>query len=971
MRRKVIFICIAISMAVTMIAYLSIINKIPEVYEEPSEFITDFPQNIDEPEIPHAEVFSISHTPGITTVIGTGGYGHINGDKQTAQLALPHGVTLDSRGNIVIFDTYNAAVRCVESNNASTSLTNVGRPTGGVFNSHGELFFTDSENHQIIHVKDGISHIFGEAGQLNTPMALAIDNNDIIYITDTLNNRICKIDSSGNIKTIAEGFNEPAGIAVSECGTIIYVADTGNHTIKKIENGQVTTIAETVFLFPRGLTISGDSILIADSGNHVIRELTRTGVVRTIAGSGFPGDNDVDIFNNPSDLHYHNEMLYIADTANNKIKQMPFTPEQLYDLQPVTSARGRSISIVQVSGNVTMTKGTDREIVAAAMMNLFDGYTVTTGENSHCILVLDDGSLFKLAQNSKISISRTWWDRLSVSVLNGGLLVDAASQQSGNRVDVRVGNSVLTIRGTMFIAEHMPGGNVAFTMFEGSGDAGGIILNEKHIVDVFDTSVITRKHELREITFDNDTSLFVLQSVLADVERFVDNGVINREDVTLIETLEREKQPALAEQERDINIHLPDEINSTNTNRIKLQDTLQFIYVLVLPDVSVSADGTDVIFGREWVTQDVMDDFENAIHRAQIFLSFTGTTDVEAGVEFTALNNATNMFLRSTKRGTRHAYDTPVNTDTLFWAIRLAQREVDSVFISTNGDGVGIGDSWATPSEFFLMNNAIITASSVIGTAQSESDVTNAVSALEFALAAFNAAKKPGTSSVDFTELLLIIPLAQEQKERTRAGGDVFVGTTGQEFYQDQLWVSQHRADNLEQALEHAYVLLADSGASQPDIRDAVSSLESAIDWFINTVRSGTRQRPEADVWLSTLSGNMFPFFDEAAIDAAVNGGVVRLTADTTISTMQFGSTTDAHISIDTGVTLTVAPRGWLVPPAGVFINNGTLIVEDFFGLEAGVHFINNGKVIITSSGFYMAMPGAIVTDNGQWYDEN
>ena len=112
------------------------------------------------------------------------------------------------------------------------------------------------------------------------------------------------------------------------------------------------------------------------------------------------------------------------------------------------AAAGRSVSILSAEGNdVFMTRSTDREIAASAGMVLFDGYAVTTGADSKCILILDDGSLLTMDQNSKISISRTWRGRFSVSVLSGGILVDAATQQSDRIVETSVGNSAISIRG--------------------------------------------------------------------------------------------------------------------------------------------------------------------------------------------------------------------------------------------------------------------------------------------------------------------------------------------------------------------------------------------------------------------------------------------------------------------------------------------------------------------------------------------
>jgi DNA-binding beta-propeller fold protein YncE len=141
------------------------------------------------------------------------------------------------------------------------------------------------------------------------------------------------------------------GIAVNGDGSIIYVSDTGNHVIRRIdaEDGIVTTVAGIQedfeefgkaryplggfrngeadfarFNSPRGIVIAGDVLIIADSGNHRIRALLPSETVITIAGNGIPGDDDGFAFgaaiNGAADICYHNGRLYIADTGNNKIK---------------------------------------------------------------------------------------------------------------------------------------------------------------------------------------------------------------------------------------------------------------------------------------------------------------------------------------------------------------------------------------------------------------------------------------------------------------------------------------------------------------------------------------------------------------------------------------------------------------------------------------------------------------------------
>ena len=175
--------------------------------------------------------------------------------------------------------------------------------------------------------------------RFNNPTAIAIDKNGNLIVADTLNHAIRRITPNGVVSTVAgrpgtagnaDGrgsaalFNDPSGIAVDTNG-VIYVADTGNHLIRKIENGNVTTIAKnTEFDSPRGLYWAEGVLFIADMGNHTVKALTANGNVITVAGTGSPGDADGSpgnaMMNRPSAVVYKNGVLFIADTRNNKIK---------------------------------------------------------------------------------------------------------------------------------------------------------------------------------------------------------------------------------------------------------------------------------------------------------------------------------------------------------------------------------------------------------------------------------------------------------------------------------------------------------------------------------------------------------------------------------------------------------------------------------------------------------------------------
>lgn len=195
------------------------------------------------------------------------------------------------------------------------------------------------------------------SAQLRYPGGVAVDGNGQIYIADTFNNRIRHVESNGRITTIGgtgkagysgEGtatrseFNYPTGIAVDSGGTV-YVADTYNNRIRRIDaHGTITTVAGTgnagfggdggmarkaALDHPQGVAVSGDEIYIADTYNNRIRRIDGHGTISTVAGTGdngFAGDGGPATqaaLRTPFGVAVGpGGDLYIADTLNNRIR---------------------------------------------------------------------------------------------------------------------------------------------------------------------------------------------------------------------------------------------------------------------------------------------------------------------------------------------------------------------------------------------------------------------------------------------------------------------------------------------------------------------------------------------------------------------------------------------------------------------------------------------------------------------------
>jgi len=278
-----------------------------------------------------------THT--ITTIAGNGirGYGGDGGLAINASLNQPTGVAVDAEGNVFIADWANHRVRKVNANGFISTVAGIGLP----------LYRGDGA--------DAIS-----AG-LNSPRGVAVDQKGQIYIADAENNRIRKVATDGIITTIAgngnksfagdgnkaieAALNMPYSVAVNSKGAI-YIADAGNNRVRKINTeGDIFTIAgdgqfdfkgdgglatNASFVFPYGVGIDAtDAVYIADWGNRRVRKMVGDSLMATIAGdgnAGASGDGGLAInaqLNAPYSIAVDSlGRIYIADADNNNIRRV-------------------------------------------------------------------------------------------------------------------------------------------------------------------------------------------------------------------------------------------------------------------------------------------------------------------------------------------------------------------------------------------------------------------------------------------------------------------------------------------------------------------------------------------------------------------------------------------------------------------------------------------------------------------------
>jgi len=192
------------------------------------------------------------------------------------------------------------------------------RPLAIAFGTAGEIYIADGNRIRVVDADSRIGTLAGTgvagsagdggpaaAAQLNVPQGLAVDSEGNVYVADTLNNRVRRVDPKGTITTVA---------GTGEAGY----------------DGDGKPGPEARLHLPTGLAIGfGGALLIADTGNNVVRQLGPDQVIRTVVGTGeagYRGDGgpaNYAVLHSPSGLAFDQEgNLYVADSLNQRVRRV-------------------------------------------------------------------------------------------------------------------------------------------------------------------------------------------------------------------------------------------------------------------------------------------------------------------------------------------------------------------------------------------------------------------------------------------------------------------------------------------------------------------------------------------------------------------------------------------------------------------------------------------------------------------------
>lgn len=265
------------------------------MFNRPTALATDGANNIFVADTGNAVIRKITTAGVVTTIAGSpGNRGNQDGTGTSAYFQAPAGIVIDSAANLYVTDSVAATLRKIS-------------PTGVVTTYAGKAMTTG----------DTDSAVPTDA-RFNNPTGLAIDGSDNLYIADTNNSTIRKINTFDITTYEADTVTVKS---VKPAGTVITLAGSAGIS------GSYDGIGNyALFSSPTGLSASSlGTVYVADTGNSLIRAISPTGSVFTIAGiAGIAeyrdGASSTALFNHPAGIALGSNNVVIADTGNSSIR---------------------------------------------------------------------------------------------------------------------------------------------------------------------------------------------------------------------------------------------------------------------------------------------------------------------------------------------------------------------------------------------------------------------------------------------------------------------------------------------------------------------------------------------------------------------------------------------------------------------------------------------------------------------------
>ncbi|MGB2603749.1 MAG: hypothetical protein WBC78_09150, partial [Candidatus Sulfotelmatobacter sp.] len=332
-------------------------------------------------------------------LMGTAAGGFLGDNNLATQACIefPQFGGIDGAGNIYIADSFGDRIRRIgkgtgkittvagvgqygyNGEGIKATTTAMGFPRGLVVNAAGEFWYSDPGNNRVRMVNSsgivntvagtGTAGYKGDGGaatsaEINQPSGLALDASGNLYFSDTSNNVVRMVNSSGNIHTIAgngtAGFsgdggaatsaslNSPHGLAFDTNGNL-YIADDLNNRVRIVAGLGTDTVTINTYAgdgdpgvagdgglaskaaigLPRGVQVTNGTLYISNAAQSRVRAVNlKSQIINSVAGStgGYDGDGHAPLksmFLSPTGLMVDSVGdLLIVDTGNDRVRKV-------------------------------------------------------------------------------------------------------------------------------------------------------------------------------------------------------------------------------------------------------------------------------------------------------------------------------------------------------------------------------------------------------------------------------------------------------------------------------------------------------------------------------------------------------------------------------------------------------------------------------------------------------------------------
>ena len=239
-------------------------------FNTPSGLAVDEAGNVYVADTGNNRIRKITPEGVVSTIAGSGAAGYSDGPAAQAKFDGPVGISLDTRGNLYVADSYNDRIRKVSAEGQVTTVAGAGQG------------YADG---------DAVSARF------DTPCGVIVAADGSLIVADTGNNKLRRVSATGQVTTLNFGFEDdasrnwlrsPIGLALTHDG-FLYVTEHDRGTVVQISpDGKAVVLAgnnqgyaegfgaDARFNHPAGIAIdplTGD-LLLADSANYLVRRLS-------------------------------------------------------------------------------------------------------------------------------------------------------------------------------------------------------------------------------------------------------------------------------------------------------------------------------------------------------------------------------------------------------------------------------------------------------------------------------------------------------------------------------------------------------------------------------------------------------------------------------------------------------------------------------------------------------------------------